>query len=85
MDEDMEKYQHLKEYLWSGETELKKMLRMVDTILEEVESFHNMQSSTEQLCLNVQDQAVRIRSNLSSRLVALEDLITVLRGHGIGI
>jgi hypothetical protein len=84
MNEDLEKYRYLKEYLVVGETEMKKMLRMVDAILEDVESMQNMQLNP-QLCLNVRDQAVRIRSALSSRLVALEDLITILRGHGMEI
>jgi hypothetical protein len=84
MEEDMERYRHLKEYLGMGETDLNKMLRMVDAILEDVESFNNIRLSPE-LCLNVYDQAVRIRSTLSSRLVALEDLIAILREHGIEI
>ena len=84
MDKELEKYQHLGEYLGVGETELRKILRMMDAILEEVESFQNMRLCPE-LCLNVRDQAVRIRSILSSRLVALEDLLIILREHGIEI
>jgi hypothetical protein len=84
MEEDLEKYQHLKEYLGRGESELNKVLRMVDAILEEVELFHSMRTNPE-LCLNVRDQAVRIRSILSSHLVALEDLILILRCQGIEI
>lgn len=41
--------------------------------------------SNPELCHNVQDMGVRIRSLLSSRLVALEDLIMILRGYGIKI
>ncbi len=84
MDKDMEKYQYLRKYLGMGESELKKVLRMIDAILEEVQAFQNMRASPE-LCLNVRDQAVRIRSTLSSHLVALEDLILILRGQGIEI
>jgi hypothetical protein len=84
MDQGLEKYRHLKKYLGMGEIELKKVLRMMDAILEEVESFQNMRASPE-LCLNVRDQAVRIRSTLSLHLVALEDLILILRSQGIEI
>jgi hypothetical protein len=84
MNEDIEKFRHLKKYLGMGESDLNKVLGMVDTILEEVESFHNMRLSPE-LCLNVRDQAVRIRTTLSSRLVALKDLIGILREYGMEI
>jgi hypothetical protein len=84
MIEDLEKFRHLKEYLGMGENDLNKVLGMIDAILEEVESFHNMRLSPE-LCLNVRDQAVRIRTTLSSRLVALKDLIGILREYGMEI
>jgi hypothetical protein len=84
VEEDLDKYQLLKEYLAMFELELRMLLRMIDTILEDVESVKNMLSST-QLCLNVRDQAVRIHSTLTSRIVALEDLISILRTYGIQI
>lgn len=82
MDMDLEKYRHLKEYIGAGEFELKMILRMVDAILEEVESYYNMRLNPE-LCLNIRDQAVRIRSTLASRLAALEDLINILSDLGV--
>ena len=84
MDNDLEKYRHLKEYMTMAEKELQKMLRMIDTILEDVESLHNIKLNPE-LCLNVRDQAVRIRSHLASRLTAIEDLINILREYGMEI
>lgn len=84
MDHGLEKYRHLREYMDVAEVDLKKLLRMIDTLLEEVESYHNMKSSPE-LCLGIRDNALRVRSLLSSRLVALEDLIVLLRENGIRI
>lgn len=84
MKENLEKYQLLRGYLAAFDSEMKMLLRMVDGILEEVESPGSIQTSPG-LCLSVRDQAVRIRSILSSRLVALEDLISILRDHGIEI
>lgn len=84
MENNLEKYQYLKEYMRVTETELNKKLRMVNAIMEDVESSHNMRRCPE-LCLDVRDQAVRIHSNLESRLVALQDLIGILRGYGIEI
>lgn len=81
---DLEKYGHLKEYIGAGEFDLKKLLRMVDAILEEVESYYNMRLNPE-LCLNIRDQAVRIRSTLSSRLAAIEDLHTILCDLGVDV
>jgi len=84
MEENLEKYQLLRAYLFAFDSEVKMLLRMVDGILEEVESPGNIQTSPG-LCLSVRDQAVRMRSIISSRLVALEDLISILRDHGIEV
>src|SRR5690606_11828717 len=84
MDQGLEKYRHLKEYMDGADIDLRKLLRMVDSILEEVESPHIKESNPE-LCLSISDIAVRIRSLLSARLAALEGLVTSLREHGIGI
>jgi hypothetical protein len=84
MEDDLVKFQYMKDYLIVGEAELKRMLRMVDAIVEESEALKNIRLSP-QFCLSVRDQAVRIRSILSSRLVALEDLIIILREHGLEI
>ncbi|MEN6475328.1 MAG: hypothetical protein ABFD81_15045 [Syntrophaceae bacterium] len=84
MDKDLEKYRHLKEFLGMSASELQKLTRMVDSLLEYVEDRDTMRSSPE-LCNNVRDMAVRIRSMLRSRLVALEDLIIILGEYGIKI
>jgi len=84
MDKDLEKYRHLQEYLGMSESELQKLTRMVDSLLEYVEDRDTMRSCPE-LCNNVRDMAVRIRSMLSSRLIALEDLIGILAEYGIRI
>jgi hypothetical protein len=84
MDNDLEKYRHLKEYLGISESELKKLVRMVDSLLEYVDD-HGAISSSPELCHDVRDMAMRIRSQLNSRLIALEDLIAILREYGITI
>lgn len=81
-DKDREKYEALKAYMAASKSDLKMMLRMVDAILEESQSFPNRISSPE-ACLNIRDLVGRIRSVLTSRLHALEDLINILREHGI--
>ena len=83
MEGELAKFQYMKEYIIVSEAELlKKILLMVDGIVEESESLKNIRLSP-QFCLNVRDQAVRIRTILSSHLVALENLITILRENGM--
>ncbi len=84
MDLGLEKYRHLKEYMDGADIDLRKLLRMVDSILEEAEDPCNRESNPE-LCLGISDIAVRIRSLLSARLAALEGLVISLREHGINL
>ncbi len=84
MDEGLGKYQYWQEYMNVAETDLKASLRMVDTILEAVCSPDNIISSPE-LCSDIQNIATRLRFFLTSRLIALEDLIVILEKHGIKI
>ena len=84
MDEGMEKYQYWQEYLNTAEADLKASLRMVDTILETVCYPSNILSSPE-LCSDIQNIADRLRYFVTSRLIALEDLIVILEKHGIKV
>jgi hypothetical protein len=84
MNEGMEKYQYWQEYLNTAEADLKASLRMVDTILETICSPSNILSSPE-LCSDIQNIADRLRFFLTSRLIALEDLIVILEKYSIKI
>ena len=84
MDEGLGKYRYWQEYLNATETDLKASLRMVDTILEAVCSPNNIISSPE-LCSDIQNITARLRFFLTSRLIALEDLIVILEKHGIKV
>lgn len=84
MDHDLEKYRQLRDYFAMSESEIRKLIRMVDSLLGYVDDPDAVRLNPE-LCHNVQDMGGRIRALLSSRLVALEDLILILKEHGIAI
>jgi hypothetical protein len=84
MDEGLGKYRHFQEFMDAAHTDLHSSLRIVDTILDAVRLPANTESHPE-LCREVQYLADRLRFFITSRLAALEDLIVILRGHGIEI
>jgi len=82
MNVSIEKYQHWQEYLTAAQIDLKSSLRMVDAMLDIVQSPENILSSPE-MCRDLQDLAERLRFFIDTRMVALNDLIAILKLHGI--
>jgi hypothetical protein len=82
MNQDIDNLKFWKDHLEAAETNMETTLRMIDSILEIVESPQNLKSSPE-LCNDVKSLAARIRSSLSERLIALEDLLGFLKEYEI--
>ncbi|HQM56722.1 MAG TPA: hypothetical protein PKZ57_04375 [Methanoregulaceae archaeon] len=82
MNVSIEKYQYWQEYLTAAHIDIKSSLRMVDAMLDIVQYPENILSSPE-MCGDLQNLAERLKSFITTRMVALDDLITILRTHGI--
>jgi hypothetical protein len=82
MNKDIDNLKFWKDHMEAAETNMNTTLRMIDSILEIVESPQNMESSPE-LCNDVRALSVRIRSSITERLIALEDLLGFLKEYEI--
>ena len=80
MNQDIDNLKFWRDHMEAAETNMKATLRMIDSILEIVESPQNIKSSPE-LCNDVRALVGRIRSSLSERLIALEDLLGFLKEY----